>query len=176
MLWRGPANRNFGDGWATDSALLFNRGRPDNIFMCCWKPLKTAVELSFQTPCFWLCCRWFWVVFSEVTLFSLDSLFTVFFCQLLRISIRTHQPPVSSQHEVIFTSQKKQKKPHLLSISTPFADVYMNVQAPSLKGCWESALFSCTLGKVKPWAREREWIQTGFIGKIWSLLRSFWIM
>lgn len=95
MLRLGPANRNFGDGWVTDSALLFNRGRPDSIFMCCWKPLKTAVELSFQTPCFWLCCRWFWVVFSWVTLFSLDSLFTVFFCQLLRISIRTHQPPSS---------------------------------------------------------------------------------
>lgn len=117
---------------------------------------KQAVKLSFQTLWFW-----FWVVVPEVTLDSLDSLFTpLFFCRWLRISISTSQPRLLSAW-----SNFQKKKKQLLGIWTPLqTHTWMFKRLP--QKCWESAPFPCTPGKVEAAPREREYIWTGFKEKL----------
>lgn len=117
--------------------------------MCCCNTLQTAVKLLFQF------CFCFVAHGSEWCFHNPLSFGQLFFFWWLWISISTSQCPVSSQQEAIFTKNS-------FSASELLFRCICECSSITPQKCWESALFSCTLGKVKASPCEREWIWTGF--------------
>lgn len=96
------------------------------------QPLADSCDTLISHPYFWFGCQW------------------------LRISISTSQPPC------LLPAWSNFHENQLLSIWTSLQMHTWMFKHSSPQKCWESALFSCTLGKVKASPLEGQWIWTGF--------------
>lgn len=147
MLHLRPAHRNVGGDWTMDSVLLLNsverkftRGSDTCVLL---QTLGKAVKHLFQTPRFWFCCPWFWVVFPEVTLHPLDSLFTL--CFLLVGSDQHQHQPAPCLFSAWSHFHKKTASRH----PNASADAYMNVQMPSPKSAGSCLRFLAQRGRSR---------------------------
>lgn len=129
---------------------------PDSRFMCCCNTLQTAVKLLFHFCFCFVAHGSEWCFHNPLSFGQLFFLlYFIFFGGGFGLASAPASPPVSSQQEAIFTKNS-------FSVSELLCRCICECSSITPQKCWESTLFSCTLGKVKASPCEREWIWTGF--------------